>query len=91
MKKFILVAVFAIFCLGSNALARGVSEPILRIGVHVGIGTTGYWDYPSESLVGSDDWGGVAADLLYARRNAYNFEDGFTAPYSCLAVGIRLL
>ena len=63
MKRFNLVAVFAIFCLGSNALARGVSEPILRIGVHVGIGTTGYWDYPSESLVGSDDWGGVAADL----------------------------
>ena len=63
MKQTILATVIALIGLSANAFARDLPEPMFRLGVHVGIGTTGYWDYPPEYLVGSDEWGGLAADL----------------------------
>lgn len=63
MKRFFFVAVIALMCFGTNAFSKELPEALARFGVHFGIGTTGYWDYPPQFLVGSDDWGGVAVDL----------------------------
>ena len=63
MKRFFATMAVALmgFCPNAFAVDDPPVDPFL-VGVHVGMGLGGYWDYPSEYL-GSNEWMNVAFDL----------------------------
>ena len=46
-----------------RSFAENTLEPKFRMGAHIAIGYTGYWDCPPKFLAGNDDWGGFSTDL----------------------------
>jgi len=86
MKRILMLVAIVSMCLGSNGFAeeseyksfdkvtsssRGYSTyPQQIFGLHVGMGISGYWDYPSN--LGENDWLGMALDLGFVLKYQIN-------------------